>query len=65
MKYRTVNTAAGWIVQNTITYSVVAGPYSSENQAKGVVNKLVGVVKPLVKEAEKLLISNLNYAGDK
>lgn len=40
MKYQVVSTKAGYIVQNVQTYSVVAGPYSSKDQALATVNKL-------------------------
>jgi len=40
MKLIIVNTKAGWIVQNTQTYVVVAGPYQFKPQAEAVVAKL-------------------------
>ena len=42
MKYTVVQTKVGWIVQNIDTYVVVAGPYTSREQALGVVKKLSG-----------------------
>lgn len=65
MKYKVISTAAGYIVQNTVTYGVVAGPYSSEAQAKSVVHKLSGTVINVVKETEKEFVNNLNSTGDK
>lgn len=40
MKYQVVETKVGYIVQNTQTYTVAAGPYSSKEQALATVNKL-------------------------
>ena len=40
MKLIIVNTKAGYIVQNAVTYVVVAGPYQSREQAVIVSNKL-------------------------
>ena len=40
MKYMLVYSKAGWIIQNTNTYAVVAGPYNNKTDAENALNKL-------------------------
>ena len=65
MKYRLVESKAGWVVQNTSTYSIVAGPYDSKTQASAVCFRLSTEVKKVVKEVEAEVVYNLNTVGDK
>jgi len=38
--YNIIQSKVGWIVQNSRTYLVVAGPYATKQQAENVVAKL-------------------------